>query len=606
MEAAHSVASVWSTRTGRPRPAVLRKDFVVDAYQLLEARAYGADTALLIVSLLPTVPVLQLLIDAARAIGMEPLVEVNSVPEMVVAAAAGARVIGVNNRNLRTFVVDMSTTPAVVAHVALEWARAIAKHERASKATGEEEAGPPPVPAAVLSLSGLRAPGDGAELVNECEASVSTSWHATLAAAAASGSFSASAAVTAPADASRKVLRGLLIGEALMRSPTPAALVAEFVAAVNVQHACEAAAAAVSSPALMAKICGVKQASSALQAARSGCHLLGMILVPGSPRFAGPTTAAAGITNALRAYREQDPGAELALLVVAAQQAARAYSSSSSAADPSPAEAAAALRGLNARAALLRRAVSRARPLSVGVFLDQPWGDVQAAAAAAGVDLVQLHGAEDPAAVAEALQGPFRWPVIKVLHVPAAAAADDCSALDAVVARLAAQCIQWARAGASALLLDTTAATAPSSSSSSRAGGTGARFPHQPVLSRLRARLEALCSPVPAPAAPEGAAEAEAAAVIRVPLLVAGGLTADTVADAAAQCAAAGRCPPGAGVGVQLALLGLDVSSGVERPPGQAFVGEDGTPAVAGKGSKDPLLVEAFVHAVATAARGTM
>jgi hypothetical protein len=57
----------------------------------------------------------------------------------------------------------------------------------------------------------------------------------------------------------------------------------------------------------------------------------------------------------------------------------------------------------------------------VGVFLDQPWGDVQAAAAAAGVDLVQLHGAEDPAAVAEALQGPFRWPVIKVLHVPAAA-----------------------------------------------------------------------------------------------------------------------------------------------------------------------------------------
>lgn len=95
-----------------PRPALLRKDFVVDAYQVAEARAAGADTVLLIVACLSD-PDLGELISAARELGMEPLVEVNSEEEMERAAATGARFIGINNRDLRTFTVDLDTTVRV-------------------------------------------------------------------------------------------------------------------------------------------------------------------------------------------------------------------------------------------------------------------------------------------------------------------------------------------------------------------------------------------------------------------------------------------------------------------------------------------------------------
>ena len=99
-----------------PPVCVLRKDFVIDAYQLLEARAHGADTALLIVNIL-SADELAALMAASRALGMEPLVEVNTEAEMTVALAAGAKVIGVNNRNLHTFKVDMGTTVRLAAMV---------------------------------------------------------------------------------------------------------------------------------------------------------------------------------------------------------------------------------------------------------------------------------------------------------------------------------------------------------------------------------------------------------------------------------------------------------------------------------------------------------
>ncbi|KAI0031223.1 indole-3-glycerol phosphate synthase, partial [Vararia minispora EC-137] len=91
------------------RPAVLRKDFIFDPYQILEARVHGADTVLLIVAML-SVGQLGDLYAFAQCIGMEPLVEVNSAEEMTIALELGARVIGVNNRDLRTFNVDMGTT----------------------------------------------------------------------------------------------------------------------------------------------------------------------------------------------------------------------------------------------------------------------------------------------------------------------------------------------------------------------------------------------------------------------------------------------------------------------------------------------------------------
>lgn len=91
------------------RPAVLRKDFIFDEYQIAEARLHGADSVLLIVAMLPT-PRLHALYEYSRSLGMEPLVEVNNAREMEAALALGAKVIGVNNRNLHDFQVDMQTT----------------------------------------------------------------------------------------------------------------------------------------------------------------------------------------------------------------------------------------------------------------------------------------------------------------------------------------------------------------------------------------------------------------------------------------------------------------------------------------------------------------
>jgi anthranilate synthase/indole-3-glycerol phosphate synthase/phosphoribosylanthranilate isomerase len=91
------------------RPAVLRKDFILDTYQIDEARVYGADTVLLIVAMLDDAQ-LKTLYDYAQFRGMEPLVEVNNAAELDRALAVGAKVIGVNNRNLHDFQVDMSTT----------------------------------------------------------------------------------------------------------------------------------------------------------------------------------------------------------------------------------------------------------------------------------------------------------------------------------------------------------------------------------------------------------------------------------------------------------------------------------------------------------------
>lgn len=94
---------------GARRPAVLRKDFIVDEYQLLEARVYGADAVLLIVAALSDATLANLK-DAAAALGMEALVEVNNAGEMGRALACGATLVGINNRDLRDFNVDLSTT----------------------------------------------------------------------------------------------------------------------------------------------------------------------------------------------------------------------------------------------------------------------------------------------------------------------------------------------------------------------------------------------------------------------------------------------------------------------------------------------------------------
>ena len=86
---------------------LLRKDFVVSHYQLVEAAALGADAALLIVGALED-KALAALISAARALGLAALVEVHDRPELIRALEAGAEIVGVNSRNLRTLTVDLS------------------------------------------------------------------------------------------------------------------------------------------------------------------------------------------------------------------------------------------------------------------------------------------------------------------------------------------------------------------------------------------------------------------------------------------------------------------------------------------------------------------
>lgn len=92
---------------------ILRKDFIVDRYQILEARAAGADAILLIVAAL-TPEALKSLYGAATEAGLDVLVEVHELFELPVALDAGASIIGVNNRNLRTLEVDTSVSGAII------------------------------------------------------------------------------------------------------------------------------------------------------------------------------------------------------------------------------------------------------------------------------------------------------------------------------------------------------------------------------------------------------------------------------------------------------------------------------------------------------------
>jgi anthranilate synthase/indole-3-glycerol phosphate synthase/phosphoribosylanthranilate isomerase len=126
--------AVRQSLEGMPnRPAVLRKEFIFDEYQILEARLSGADTVLLIVKMLEP-QLLEKLYKYSQYLGMEPLVEVNNEEEMKVAVKLGSKVIGVNNRNLTNFEVDLDTTSRLLSGV--------------------------PKDTVVCALSGISGPGD--------------------------------------------------------------------------------------------------------------------------------------------------------------------------------------------------------------------------------------------------------------------------------------------------------------------------------------------------------------------------------------------------------------------------------------------------------------
>lgn len=153
------------------RPAVLRKDFILHRYQVLESRIWGADTILLIVAMLPEAT-LKDLFAYSRELGMEPLVEVNNEREMEVALNLGAKVIGINNRNLHDFKVDMQTAGRV-----------------GSIAKGNSDV-------ILLALSGITGPSDVVKYRSEG-------------------------------------IHGVLVGESLMRAPDATAFIKELMGAAD-------------------------------------------------------------------------------------------------------------------------------------------------------------------------------------------------------------------------------------------------------------------------------------------------------------------------------------------------------------------------------------
>jgi len=112
---------------------LLRKDFVVSEYQLLEAKAAGADAVLLIVAALRPAE-LKVLHDHAVRHGLDALVEVHDARELDIAIDVGARIVGVNNRNLRTLEVDVHASEELVANIPRE---VVAVSESGLKTAGD-------------------------------------------------------------------------------------------------------------------------------------------------------------------------------------------------------------------------------------------------------------------------------------------------------------------------------------------------------------------------------------------------------------------------------------------------------------------------------------
>jgi len=241
------------------RPAILRKDFITSTYQIAEAAAYGADTILLIVATTPS-NILKELINYARSIGMEPLVEVHALIELDVAIECGAKVIGVNNRNLHTFQLDLGTTDKIGSELSN---RGLTFHHDNCSKGGEKK---PQL--SLCALSGMSSSHD----VNRY----------------------------------RAVGVGMcLIGESLMRSSDPSLAIQGLCLNPKDYEASQSTAGgAYTGGTKIIKVCGITNSEDALVACRSGANLIGVIFAEKSKRKVS-IEQATEIVNAVRKFGER-------------------------------------------------------------------------------------------------------------------------------------------------------------------------------------------------------------------------------------------------------------------------------------------------------------
>lgn len=336
--------SLDALRTARSAVAlpILRKDFIIDPVQLWEARAAGADAALLIVRILDDA-LLADLFGLARDLGLGILVEVHTGEELERALRAGATVVGINSRDLDTFRTDLGVALSLAGRV--------------------------PADRVVVAESGIRGPGD-VDRVGE-----------------------------AGADA-------VLVGESLMRQPDLVAATAALVGRRRLARGGTGESVAVSGQGRpRAKICGVCTPKDAALVSAAGADYIGVILAPGRGRS--------------RTVEEAEA------IYAAAPGCAR-----------------------------------------VGVFVDPSPGEAAALAEHLALDVVQLHGSEPAATVAE-LRG-AGWQVWKALRPRTGE--EFLSGLE-----------RYARV-ADALLLDGWSAASP--------GGTGTPFPWDEIA-KVRGELPA-------------------------------------------------------------------------------------------------------------------
>ncbi len=134
---------------------VLRKDFVLHPAQIWEARAHGADAVLLIVAALAD-PELEALVGTAAEAGVSALVEAHTAIEAGRAVAAGARIVGVNNRDLRTFVTDLGVAESIAS--ALDEAKVKVAESGVSSVEGAARMSAAGYDAVLVGEAAIRAP----------------------------------------------------------------------------------------------------------------------------------------------------------------------------------------------------------------------------------------------------------------------------------------------------------------------------------------------------------------------------------------------------------------------------------------------------------------